>query len=142
MGFKPQQNPSGLEMVNEFTGRMKSTTKEAKSAIRKAQEDIAQYYNRKRSLTLVFKPGDRVYLDASDIKTTCPSPKLSHRRLGLFKVERQVGPSAYCLKLPHGMRLLHPVFNVVKLSATPEDPIPGRKPQALPLPIVINGEPE
>jgi len=142
MGFKPQQNPSGLEMVNEFTGRMKSTTKEAKSAIRKAQEDMAQYYNRKRSLTLVFKPGDRVYLDASDIKTTCPSPKLSHRRLGPFKVERQVGPSAYCLKLPHGMRLLHPVFNVVKLSATPEDPIPGRKPQALPLPIVINGEPE
>jgi len=142
MGFKPQQNPSGLEMVNEFTGRMKSTTKEAKSAIRKAQEDMAQYYNRKRSLTLVFKPGDRVYLDASDIKTTCPSPKLSHRRLGPFKVECQVGPSAYCLKLPHGMRLLHPVFNVVKLSATPEDPIPGRKPQALPLPIVINGEPE
>jgi len=142
MGFKPQQNPSGLEMVNEFTGRMKSTTKEAKSAIRKAQEDMAQYYNRKRSLTLVFKPGDRVYLDASDIKTTCPSPKLSHRRLGPFKVERQVGPSAYCLKLPHGMRLLHPVFNVVKLSATPENPIPGRKPQALPLPIVINGEPE
>jgi len=142
MGFKPQQNPSGLEMVNEFTGRMKSTTKEAKSAIRKAQEDMAQYYNRKRSLTLVFKPGDQVYLDASDIKTTCPSPKLSHRRLGPFKVERQVGPSAYCLKLPHGMRLLHPVFNVVKLSATPEDPIPGRKPQALPLPIVINGEPE
>jgi len=142
MGFEPQQNPSGLEMVNEFTGRMKSATKEAKSAICKAQKDMVQYYNRRRSLTLVFKPGDQVYLDASDIKTTCPSPKLSHRRLGPFKVECQVGPSAYRLKLPHEMRLLHPVFNVVKLSATPEDPIPGRKPQALPLPIVINGEPE
>ena len=142
MGFEPQQNPSGLEMVNEFTGRMKSATKEAKSAICKAQKDMVQYYNRRRSLTLVFKPGDQVYLDASDIKTTCPSPKLSHRRLGPFKVERQVGPSAYRLKLSHGMRLLYPVFNVVKLSATLEDPIPGRKPQALPLPIVINGEPE
>jgi len=142
MGFEPQQNPSGLETVNEFTGRMKSTTKEAKFTICKAQEDMAQYYNQRRSLTLVFKPRDQVYLDASDIKTTCPSPKLSHRRLGPFKVERQVGPSAYRLKLPHGMRLLHPVFNVVKLSATPEDPIPGRKPQALLLPIVINGEPE
>ena len=118
MGFEPQQNPLGLETVNEFTGRMKSTTKEAKFTICKAQEDMAQYYNQRRSLTLVFKPGDRVYLDASDIKTTCPSPKLSHRRLGPFKVERQVGPSAYHLKLPHGMRLLHPVFNVVKLSAT------------------------
>jgi len=34
------------------------------------------------------------------------------------------------------------VFNVVKLSAAPNDPIPGRKPQALPPPIVVDGEPE
>jgi len=34
------------------------------------------------------------------------------------------------------------VFNVVKLSAALDDPIPGRKPQAPPLPIVIDGEPE
>jgi len=34
------------------------------------------------------------------------------------------------------------VFNVVKLSATLEDPIPGRKLQAPPPPIVVNGEPE
>jgi len=142
MGFKPRQDPLSLETVNEFTGRMKSATEEAKSAIRKAQEDMAQYYNRRRSPTPVFKPGDRVYLDASDIKTTCPSPKLSHRRLGPFKVERQVGPSAYRLKLPHGMRLLHLVFNVVKLSAAPEDLIPERKLQAPPPPIVVDGEPE
>jgi len=37
---------------------------------------------------------------------------------------------------------LHPVFNVVKLSATLEDPILERKPQALPPPIVIDGEEE
>ena len=45
MGFKPSQAPSGLEMVNEFTEWMKSATEEAKSAIRKAQEDMTQYYN-------------------------------------------------------------------------------------------------
>ena len=37
---------------------------------------------------------------------------------------------------------MHPVFNVVKLSATPNDPIPGRKPLAPPPPIVVDGEPE
>jgi len=75
-----------------------------------------------------------------DIKTTHLSPKLSHHRLGPFKIEHQVGPLAYYLKLPHRMRQLHPVFNMVKLSAAPEDLIPGRKPQA-PLPsIVIDGE--
>jgi len=34
------------------------------------------------------------------------------------------------------------VFNVVKLSAALDDPIPERKPQALLLPIVIDREPE
>jgi len=142
MGFELRQDPSSLEMVNEFTKRMESATEEAKSAICKAQEDMTRYYNRRRSPAPVFKPGDWVYLDASDIKTTCPSPKLSHRRLGPFEIERQVGPSAYRLKLPHGLRQLHLVFNVVKLSAAPDDPIPGRKPQVPPPPIIVDGEPE
>jgi len=142
MGFEPRQDPSSLETVNEFTKRMESATEEAKSAIRKAQEDMTRYYNRRRSLAPMFKPGDQVYLDASDIKTTCPSPKLSHRRLRPFEIKHRVGLSAYRLKLPHGLRQLHPVFNVVKLSAAPDDPIPGRKPQALPPPIVVDGEPE
>jgi len=128
MGFEPRQDPSSLETVNEFIKRMESATEEAKSVIRKAQEDMTRYYNRRRSLAPVFQPGDWVYLDASDIKTTCLSPKLSHCRLGPFEIERQVGLLAYRLKLPLGLRQLHPVFNVVKLSATPDDPIPGRKP--------------
>jgi len=142
MGFEPSQVPSGLETVNEFTERMKSATEEAKSAICKAQEDTTRYYNRRRTPAPMYKPGDRVYLDTSDIKTICSSPKLSHRRLGPFEIESQVGLSAYHLKLPHGMRQLHPVFNVVKLSAAPEDPILGRKPQAPPPSIVIDGKEE
>jgi len=142
MGFEPRQNSSSLEMVNKFTKRMESTTEEAKSAICKAQEDMMRYYNRRRSPAPVFKPGDQVYLDASDIRTTRPSPKLSHCRLGPFEIERQVGPLAYRLKLPHGLRQLHPVFNMVKLSTTPDDLIPGREPQAPLPPIVVNGEPE
>jgi len=133
IGFEPRQNPSGLETVNEFTKRMQSATKEVKSVIRKVQEDMTHYYDWRRSLAPMFKPGDQVYLDMSDIRMTHLSPKLSHRRLGPFKIECQVGPLTYHLKLPHKMRQLHLVFNVVKLSATPEDPIPGRKPQVLPL---------
>ena len=51
-------------------------------------------------------------------------------------------PYTYRLKLPHGLRQLHPVFNVVKLSTTLDNPIPGREPQALLPPIVVDGEPE
>jgi len=87
MGFEPRQDPSSLETVNEFTKRMESATEKAKSAIRKAQENMTRYYNRRRSLAPIFKPGDRVYLDVSDIKTTRPFPKLSHRRLRPFEIE-------------------------------------------------------
>jgi len=40
------------------------------------------------------------------------------------------------------MRQLYPVFNIIKLSAALEDPILGRKLQAPPPPIVVNGEEE
>jgi len=79
MGFEPSQVPSRLETVNEFTERINSATEEAKSAIHKAQEDMTWYYNRRRTLAPMYKPEDRVYLDTSDIKTTRPSLKLSHR---------------------------------------------------------------
>jgi len=78
MGFEPQQNHSGLETVNEFTERMRMAIKEAKSAIRKAQDNMKRYYDHQRTLALVFKPGDKVFLDTSDICTTRPSQKLSH----------------------------------------------------------------
>jgi len=46
MSFEPQQNPSGLETVNEFMERMRTAIKEAKSTICKAQDDIKKYYDR------------------------------------------------------------------------------------------------
>jgi len=79
MGFEPQQNPSGLETVNEFMERMRTTIEEAKSVIRKAQDDMKKYYDQRRTPALVFKPSDKVFLDASDIWTTRPLQKLSHR---------------------------------------------------------------
>jgi hypothetical protein len=141
MGFEPQ-TPAHMESVNEFTDRMKTALEEAQAALVKAKDDMAKYYDRKRLPTPTFKPGDRVYLDASDIKTTRPSRKLSHRRLGPYEVEKQVSRNAYRLRLPNSMSRLHPVFNVVKLTPAPPDPIPGRRPAPPPEPELVNGEEE
>jgi len=123
MGFEPHQPPSRFEAVDEFMDRMKDTLEEAKSALAKAKDDMAWYYNRCRSPAPSFPPGDMVYLDSEDIQTTHPSKKLSHRRLGPYPVKRRVGKYAYRLVLPPPMRHLHLVFNVVKLSPAPDDPI-------------------
>ena len=104
MGFESQQNHSNLETINKFTERMRMTIEEAKSTIHKAQDDMKRYYDCRRTLALVFQPDDKVFLDTSDIRTMHPSQKLSHRRLGPFVVERQIGPMAYHLRLPHWMK--------------------------------------
>jgi len=142
MGFEPRQNHSDLETVNEFTERMRMAIKEAKSTIRKAQDNIKRYYDRRRTPALVFQLGNKVFLDASDIRTMCPSQKLLHRWLGPFVVEQWIRPMAYRLRLPHWMKQLHPVFNVVKLTPALDDLITGRKMEDHPPPIVVNGEVE
>jgi hypothetical protein len=81
-------------------------------------------------------------LDGSDIATNRPSSKLSHRRLGPFVIKACVSHGAYRLALPPHFHRLHPVFPVVKLSAAPPDPIPGRRPAPPPPPTLVDGEEE
>jgi hypothetical protein len=142
MGFEPHQPPSRVEMVNEFTDWMKATLGEAKSALTKAKDDMARYYNQRRSPAPSFAPGDMVYLDSSDIQMTWPSKKLSHHRLGPYPVKSWIGKYAYHLTLPFSMRRLHPVFNIVKVTLAPEDPICGRHQDPPPPLELVDGEEE
>ena len=142
MGFEPDQRPSKIESVNEFTEWMRSTLDEAKAALAKSKDDMARYYNQRRLPAPDFQPGDKVYLDGADIATTRPSRKLSHKHLGPFLIERKVGNNAYRLRLPPSMSCIHPVFNIIKLTPAPEDPIIGRRTVPPPLLEIIDGEEE
>jgi hypothetical protein len=128
-----------LESANEFAERIAREIEEAKVALTKAKDEHAMFYNRRREPAPVYAPGDRVWLDGSDIATNRPSSKLSHRRLGPFVVEACVGHGAYRLKLPYQFRRLHPVFPTVKLSPAP---IIGRRPALPPPTTLIDGEEE
>jgi len=74
-------------MVNKFTEQMKIVAKETKAIIKKAQKDMTWYYNQRRSPVPIFCPRDQVFLDTTDIKTICPSPKLLHCHLRPLIVE-------------------------------------------------------
>jgi hypothetical protein len=45
---------------------------EVKSAITKAKDEYAMYYNCQCEPAPIFTPGDRVWLDGSDIATNIP----------------------------------------------------------------------
>ena len=49
---------------------MKNTLEKVKAALVKSKDDMARYYNQRRTPAPDYKPGDKVYLDASDISTT------------------------------------------------------------------------
>lgn len=85
--------------VNEFVDRMARGWSEANTALSKAQAEYKLYYNRRRTAAPEFKVGDRVWLNVSDIKTTRPSSKLAHHRLGPFPVTQIISPRAYKLGL-------------------------------------------
>jgi hypothetical protein len=142
MGFEPQQPRSKLESVNGFADHMALGIEEAKSALTKAKDEYAIYYNRHREPAPVFTQGDRVWLDGSDIATNRPSSKLPHRRLGPFVIDKCVGRGAYCLILPPQLCRLHPVVPVVKLSLAHPDPILGQRPALPPPPTLVDGEKE
>ena len=129
-------------MVNEFTDQMKDTFEEARSVLVKAKDDMAHYYNQHQTPAPLFAPSNKVYLDSEDIQTTRPSKKLSHCQLGPYLIERHVGKYAYQLILPPSMRRMHPVFNVVKLTLAPDNPIPGRHRTPPPPPELVKGKEE
>jgi hypothetical protein len=87
MSFEPQRPQSTLESANEFVEHIALGIEEAKAALTKAKDKYTMFYNRRREPAPVFAPGDRVWLDGSDIATNRPSPKLSHRHLGPFVIE-------------------------------------------------------
>jgi hypothetical protein len=142
MGFEPDQRLSNIESVNEFTERMWSTLEEAKAALVKSKDDMSRYYNQRRMPAPEFRPGGKVYLDRTDITTTRPSRKLSHKYLGPFPVERKVGNNIYRLRLPPSKSRIHPVFNVVKLTPAPDDLIAGWHTAPPPPPEIVDGEEE
>jgi hypothetical protein len=140
MGFEPNLTESRVETVNKFKERMERSLEEAKLALSKAKDDMARYYNQHRIPAPEYLVGDRVFLDASDIKTTRPSAKLVHKYLGPYAIQWKVGQNAYRLRLPSSMARLHPVFNVIKLLPVPDDPIPGRQSRPPPPPEIVGGE--
>jgi hypothetical protein len=112
MGFEPQQPRSTLESANEFMEHIALGIEEAKAALTTVKDEYTMYYNCRCEPASIFVPGDRVWLDGSDIATNRLLSKLSHRCLGPFVVEACVSHGAYCLALPPNLCHLHPVDNL------------------------------
>jgi len=67
MGFKMRKKGK-FEKAEEFATRIKEVYEKAEVALKKSQEEIKRYANRKRSKVEEYRVGDWVLLSTKDLK--------------------------------------------------------------------------
>ncbi len=139
LGYTPKmhqpQRTGNMPEMKERLEQILEARRAAQAAITHAQ---SQYKDSPH-----FQPyseGDKVWLDARNLKTTHPTFKLAPKRYGPFPITKRISVTTYALKLPPQWRI-HPVFHASLLMPYKETPIHGVNfPE--PPPDLIEGEPE
>jgi len=137
LGVKPLRE-SHLETLNDFASRMEKATEEARSALARAANDMARFYDAHRREAPLYEVRDKVWLNGHNITTTRPTKTLDHKWLGPYPIEKVISWSTYRLKLPPSFSQTHPVFSVTLLRPYDVDNITERL-QCDPPPVVRDG---
>jgi len=116
MGFEGRKEGKYVG-VEKFVEKMKEIQEEAKVALKKAQEDIRKYADRKRLDVDKYKVGDLVMLSTKDLKYQIVGrrmEKLTERFVGPYKVKKVISLNAVELELPSIVKI-HPVVNISRI---------------------------
>ena len=104
-----------MERATEFVEKMKKVHEEAEAALKKTQEEMKRYTDRRRKEIEKWKKGDRVLLSTKDLVfKERPSKKLMERYVGPYVIEEVVSSNVVKLRLPSSIRI-HPVVNVSRI---------------------------
>jgi hypothetical protein len=87
----------------------------AQEAIMKAQ-DIMR--NKKGSNYKPYHEWDRVWLEATNLKTMHPTAKLAPKQYSPFEIKKKVSDVVFQLKLPHQWKI-HNIFHALLLTLSP-----------------------
>ena len=113
IGFEKRRKGK-YKVVGKFIERMQKTQEEAKAALRKAQDKIKKFVNRKQSKGEEYKVEDLVLLSTKDLKWQIKgrqSEKLTECFVGPYKIKRIILSNMIELELPSSIRI-YPIVNV------------------------------
>jgi len=141
MGFEGRRKGK-YEAAGKFIEKMRKIQEEAKVALRKAQEEMKKFVDKKRGKGEEYRVEDLVLLSIKDLKWQMKgrrSEKLMERFVGPYKVKGIVSSNAIELELPKSIKI-HPVVNVSRVRLY-KPQIEGQK-KTPPKPVIIEGEEE
>ncbi|KAM3549213.1 hypothetical protein ARSEF4850_008972 [Beauveria asiatica] len=127
----------GETVAEDFIQRLQDATEFAQAAIAMAQEMQQAQANKNRTAAPRYGPGDWVYLNLRNIRTSRPCKKLDwlHAK---YQVLEEVNPHAYRLDVPGR---IHPVFHVDLLRPVANDPLPSQiLDQESAPPVLVDGQ--
>ena len=142
MGYEPRALPSviadtSIPAVESRLKTLSATRNEALAAHELARQVMSSCSRRG------FKPfvkGDKVWLEARNLKHLIINLKLAPKWEGLFTITKVLSPIGYQLRLPKTWKI-PPVFHTSFLSPYCENEVHGRN-FPVPPPDLINGEEE
>jgi len=141
MGFEGRKKGKYVG-AEKFMEKMKEIQEEAKAALKKVQEDMRKYADRKRSDVDEYKVGDLVMLSTKDLKYQMVgrrTEKLTKRFVGPYKIKEIISSNAVKLELPSTVRI-YPVVNVSRIRRYVGQ-VEGQK-KKQPAPVIIEEEEE
>jgi hypothetical protein len=111
----------------EFVEHIKKVREETEAALKQSAETMKRNYDKKKGDSREYAPGDKVWLEGTNITTDRPIKKLDDKRHGPFIVDKKVGESSYRLKLPATWKKVHATFNEKYLSPFIPAQFPSQK---------------
>lgn len=102
--------------VANFTSRIKAIREEVVLALQHAMQKMKEQYDQNKKPSRKYNMGDKVWLEATNLKTDQPMKKLDNKHFGPFQIIKQVGAGSYELDIPKTWKMVHPVFNETLLS--------------------------
>jgi len=141
MGFEGRKKGK-YEAAGKFIKKIRKIQEEAKAALRKAQEEMKKFADRKQGKGEEYRVGDLVLLSTKDLKWQMKgkrSEKLTERFVGPYKIKGIVSSNAIELELPKSIKI-HPVVNVSRVQLY-KPQVKGQKKTPL-KPVIIEGEEE
>ena len=99
-----------MPQIEEFMKNLQESWEHTMYAMKEAQKNIKQQFDKKRRNPQGLKAGDHVWLENKNIQSNRPSKKLDNKRYGPFRITKDIGLGVFQLELQEEW-MIYNVFN-------------------------------